>query len=1558
MRNLDNNRVEGFVKKHIFLKRWISVMLVVALLVTCTTMYALNKAASAVSEETAEDVGMVLTGEGSEEGTEEAGVTNEEESTENATPVENSEEGESSEENASASSEEAESANTSEEASAGSETGASETENVENTENSETSNEGESTEETAVTEEVNASTEGESTEENVAGEEAVTEEQTENTEDNSLLASNNDIELTEDVVLTVSYVNEAGEKIADEKEINLSESLDFTTEAPKQEGYEFVNAAIDGTVITKIVAKKDANDHKYYEVTAEDETVVSIKENKTVVLTYALVVESDITLTAKYVDKDGAELREATKLNIGEELGISKKENVEAIENYFYIGAAYNNQKITSIKAVLGENAAVSDGNAAEGANKASSYELTTKDGQIITVNEDAEIILTYYKASTETEFTYSDDKVTVVATMNSQGIFPEGIELCVTEINAKTEGYNYDAYLKAMNDNADKIADRNEEEKAQTFDETNTLLYDIAFKLDGVEYQPEAGAVTVSMKLNEKPISEDNGFVKPEDVSIVHLPISEAVMENVDATSEATDFTAEDVKVEVLDEKENNVEVEFEEESDNVSFDSGSFSTYALVYLWGNIISWEGTNTMSADEIVRSLGDSTMFGAVADTYEGSGDADIEANIAVNHLKKIIDFGNSSEVYTHVSYDGYNITKYSTKPGVFYFGLYSEEYTKKNTNPKNIGYFGINVTGQSETVSLLDAFSKETLKSYGRFYVYEIDPASGNIVPNGGTFKSNNTEFTVTYDSNAFVTESDKDIVRTFSTSFVESNETGTNLYDALKTIDGNTVVVKNRDGSYTEYSFPNNSKGKTYEGKVYKASELLDTAKNVSKQLALLKSSDDVIVINAIGTSDGFRKDVTKAYKNTLDEDTVNNYLTRYGIDLGNKLLVINLDLTLCGGNYDITQFAVRDAAGNIIPTGQGWNEIANQIIINPLQRDSNNNLLPYQGTLSLNTVSGTFLAPEAKVIIDNGAVPGAVIANYIYQKKEIHKLTVRKRLNEEASIGINNVHDSATGNLRIHKMVVNEFGEKQVREDRNSAILQNVYFKLQREGDDSYIWFRGFVGSAGKEDYAYEYTSKHKPKKDKKTKQDIKYRVVYNDSAQWTIFDLPAGTYTVTEVGDGLTFEYDPSNDSITVKQDAELTRVTHYAVTVDSEGGKYMGDGGNNFRAVFSSNVQNKSYNPPENVHVGGATETVQISNYYSPPFAPIRATKNLLGGNWLDDMEFTFEITPMGYNITNSEGMPYSNSDPQPMPEHNTVTVGKDKQTNGVAIADFGNILYRYEGTYKYKITEQKGDASGVDYDTKAYYVVVVVGKKDTYFTKSYTYSKLANPGIPNSTNQTEEFHYLGADVYYYLDENCTQLVETCEVYLGTNPKTGALDTSAYKVRCSNATSKVVFNNTAYGTLTVKKEWIKPESNDGEVIPKEITAYIKQRIAGNNNGWKVYKTIQLTDKNGWTWNEERLPIIDAQGNTYEYTVEEEAYDTYDISYKYNNNSVQPGFVMSLGDGNSYGNATITNRILVVNVLPSSGGMGTVPFMIIGIVMITAAAGALLFGRRKKD
>ena len=78
---------------------------------------------------------------------------------------------------------------------------------------------------------------------------------------------------------------------------------------------------------------------------------------------------------------------------------------------------------------------------------------------------------------------------------MSDASAIPDDAELLVTPLTDKTKGYDYDAYMSALNAKAGK---------AGAYTDANTLLYDIAFMKDGQELQPETGTVSVSVQFRD----------------------------------------------------------------------------------------------------------------------------------------------------------------------------------------------------------------------------------------------------------------------------------------------------------------------------------------------------------------------------------------------------------------------------------------------------------------------------------------------------------------------------------------------------------------------------------------------------------------------------------------------------------------------------------------------------------------------------------------------------------------------------------------------------------------------------------------------------------------------------------------------------------------------------------------------------------------------------------------------------------------------------------------------------------------------------------------------
>ncbi|WP_044932820.1 SpaA isopeptide-forming pilin-related protein [Butyrivibrio sp. AC2005] len=353
-------KAQEYLKRHLVLKRWISVMLVVALLITTATFYAMNKAASAVTEEGADEIGMVLeenSGEGSDGGDDGVVFADDEEESDSEESYEDSDDGESEEytEESAESDENSESGEaTDSEEYAGSEENTENIEGSENTENQEGTEENSNSEENANQDEngtneenanpeensnseENANQEGDGAtegsanpEENANPEEAANPEQaegngengetenTENKEGTEEAKETEEKEITQDIVLKVSYVDEEDNIIvdqdenayADETEVVLDESVKFPDDAAELEGYKFAKVKFDDLEITKVEVKKyqsaDGAEYTYYEFISEEQPSYDEYE-KTDDEKYVTTIKEDSNLIFIYEKEESEE---------------------------------------------------------------------------------------------------------------------------------------------------------------------------------------------------------------------------------------------------------------------------------------------------------------------------------------------------------------------------------------------------------------------------------------------------------------------------------------------------------------------------------------------------------------------------------------------------------------------------------------------------------------------------------------------------------------------------------------------------------------------------------------------------------------------------------------------------------------------------------------------------------------------------------------------------------------------------------------------------------------------------------------------------------------------------------------------------------------------------------------------------------------------------------------------------------------------------------------------------------------------------------------------------
>lgn len=272
-------------------------------------------------------------------------------------------------------------------------------------------------------------------------------------------------------------------------------------------------------------------------------------------------------------------------------------------------------------------------------------YSYTADGSEWTKITEDTTVKLEYNDGS-KTDFTYEDDNVVVTAKLQYSGAIPDDAELKVTPVTPDTAGYNYDAYMQALNDNADKIenetgldlsatgnsADASSsaaaqdpeisgtaKEAATAFTQENTLLYDIAFMADKTdedgnviegekeEFEPTEGAVKISMVFKQKQLSADLKVESAGDVAVVHLPLDNAVKEDVDSTKDATAISAGDVNVDVVSKDAASVNAGSE---DQVDFSLDSFSLFSLLAAGPMMENTPVTNTYTVNNTTYNYAD------------------------------------------------------------------------------------------------------------------------------------------------------------------------------------------------------------------------------------------------------------------------------------------------------------------------------------------------------------------------------------------------------------------------------------------------------------------------------------------------------------------------------------------------------------------------------------------------------------------------------------------------------------------------------------------------------------------------------------------------------------------------------------------------------------------------------------------------------------------------------------------------------------------------------------------------------------------------------------
>ena len=1496
MQRKGENRVREYLSKRKRYKRWISIVIVLAILVGLTTIYSLNQDASATTQDGAGDVGMVLEDESG--------------SQENASEGVNGEAGVASSNSTEGSVQETVSDSTED----GSETDNND-ENIDEADNDASSE----------------ASDDETNEEDASSIASTLASSTEATEQKSDYVAVN---------ITVSVVDEDGSAISQDYsdlsidsfsfdsngEISIDSSLFGGITSNNSDGntvyYEYSKNSLNGEAVTSIKREKavidssavdstsDSSTEEYYAYyyTKDNNNWIKITSDTQIILTYASKGIS-VDLTMSVVDEFGEEI----------DSSLSNMELPEFTDNVLVLDDV-DNAPVAKVRKVIKTYStykkysseyqyvhATIDGNVVKNVKRSSidskgsayAYSYTTDGENYTDITSDTVIVLEYASDDSDTyKFTYDDENVVVTAVLQNANAIPENAVLKATRI---TDGEAFDSYIEALN-----AAEEDKEAESQvTHTEDNTLLYDIAFIVtekddDGnsieVEYEPTEGSVKITIEFKDKQLSEI-GVSSVEDIDISHMILSDEIKESAATTLEASktananDIVVEEITAESVEAGQQNGS------NEKVEFVAESFSVYAItVSQYGTYITAESATDYDYE---TSLGDAYDYGVVTNTYTWSGDT--ESNVMAGYVESTgKDMGTSAN--------------YSNAGGNNYFGDFDTSVTtiSFHQTPANI-YLGSGASSKYNNGALTfvnaDATNVVTYSSINvRSIIDSIDDYYDKYEGLGNSFEAAYRDYGgTTIDLTSLP---DGTYVVTY---------TGDNIH-----IDDEKLIININEGQHLILNCTSSSLSiGTYVLNGYTSSDYVGSTDSSNDWITTavifnIVNAENVTISNTCGTFIAPDSNVSTGavnagvvVANSISSGNEWHYHNHELPSVEDAEVVLKAKKTVNGNTPSETEvftFQLYEAGyNNNTGTFSGKYTFIEQvenkgtsIKFSSISYNKASDVGDHYYIISEVVGTGSYNYDEsiyvAKVTVSRTKVNNV----WIYSASEpVYYLLEESDSSSQCysytpiTTEVPVFNNILGGYLRIHKMVVNDFGSDFVRDKTKTALLKQVTFRITNTSDKSYIVFTGFV--SGQSDVTYE--SDGRTIKDRAVEYDRygnltgnTYDVTYNNNAQWTISNIPTGTYVVDEVADGLTLGYNAVGNYYYAITDSGLSRVTKYAVTTDSNDGlNNYGTGGENYRAVFSVDVSGGN---PDNLSNNGQevtvsnnysdTQTVQVCNYYSTPMAPLEITKSFTGGTWEEDMVFSFKLEGVSATDTVLSDGTAVQGVAVPMPdassvtgdgvsavlnEDNTYTLSLNSSAatlnedgSYTANASFGNISYVYEGTYTYKITEVQTGADGVIYDTNVYYATVVVSKQYTTFSKTYStwvnYKDGQSIGAIQSNGQdsyeitkTEDFFYLGADVTYTSETG--EIVAKCSVRLNSGLNTANPVSNPYVISYESSynSNGVEFVNGYAAIKVVKSAGIEGTIDNG-------TEFSFRVYDANGKALKVYG--YSVDANGnTTW-----------------------------------------------------------------------------------------------------
>ena len=286
--------------------------------------------------------------------------------------------------------------------------------------------------------------------------------------------------------------------------------------------------------------------------------------------------------------------------------------------------------------------------------------------------------------------------------------------------------------------------------------------------------------------------------------------------------------------------------------------------------------------------------------------------------------------------------------------------------------------------------------------------------------------------------------------------------------------------------------------------------------------------------------------------------------------------------------------------------------------------------------------------------------------------------------------------------------------------------------------------------------------------------------------------------------------------------------------------------------------------------------------------------------------------------------------------------------KKDSYSGVSLEGAEFTIYQYNKETE-EWTKWTGNGTGtLTTDENGQASLAVLDSKTASCLKPDVLYKLVETKAPTDYQLDATPHYLlfrnnaSAENEQKAFANATGVAEGTTI-LTVNDETVDLNRNV-QVGSDAGTTTAEYSN-VYSNLTVSKLWLDQDTKQ-PVEPAVDSIHIKVwQYTDNDKDRTLFAEADLTADNNWTktWSGNDLPLKDpVSGKAYHYLVEEETTGNWNVYI--DNNGVQTG------------NITVQNYVYTGYELPSTGGMGTAPFGVLGGAL--AAAAALLLVRKRKQ